>query len=99
MGDLFVSVVSCAVTTFWIPFCVKFYRNWHTRRNPISLSIFALIVFIMVSTVGEVVWLVLLRDPGVATVVLVLTLMQAVICAFFYAAFGWAADRFPDARK
>ena len=98
MGDLFVAAISCSVTVFWLPFCVKFYRNWKLRRNPISLSIFALIVFVMFSTIGEVVWLVLLKSPTVSSVILVLTLTQAIVCAFFYASFGWASDKFPDSR-
>jgi hypothetical protein len=36
-----IAVLSCVLGLAWLPIALRFYRRWKSRKNPISLAVFA----------------------------------------------------------
>jgi membrane protein YdbS with pleckstrin-like domain len=85
--NLALLVTSAILAVAWIPVLVRFFRNWRTRANPISLAICFLVAFSIylcfVPFLGPS-----NNDPLLTA--LVIEGVNAVTCLFFYVSFGWA---------
>ena len=82
-------VTSAILAVAWIPVLIRFFRNWRARANPISLAICFLVTFSIylcfVPLMGAG------SDP--MTMALVVEVVNAATCLFFYVSFGWARRR------
>lgn len=88
-------LLAVAQAVLWIPVLLHFFRQWWKRRNPISLAIMLLVM--MAVYVGTMpVWLASTSVAWISTAVLVVDIL---VCANFYVAFGWSRLKFSDARE
>ena len=85
------------LSLLWMPLSMKFLAAWRTRKNPVSLAIFAMMLMLTytniifaVALIGEASW----RFYAVATRV-----FELVICVNFFVAFRWSDTKFSGNRK
>lgn len=81
--------LSAVLALAWLPILVKFFRNWRSRANPISLAICFIVAF--ACYICAIPFVGLGPDPIVTAVVI--QAVNAVTCLFFHVAFGWARKR------
>lgn len=86
-----------ALSILWIPLSSKFLAAWRTRKNPVSLAIFAMMLMLTYANamfafalLGEVSW----RFYAVAT-----RTFELIICVNFFIAFRWSDTKFAGNRK
>ena len=89
--------VRVAIALLWLPILFKFIRAWHERRNPISLAICGLILFVMYRNVIRTLADVYNYSPLLENTMVTGT--HLLVCLNFYLAFYFTRRRFPDARS
>lgn len=89
-----VAVLSVAL---WSPICVRFFRAWNTRKNPVSLAIFATILLIIWFAVAGI-WLVT-GDVEKQLVAILSTGLSTLVAGYTHFAFYWSQKKFPEQRR
>jgi len=81
----------------WVPILLRFVRSWRERRNPVSLAICGLIIYVQFLSLS-VAWVV---DGSVGLVGLLSVhgLLCSAACVNFYAAFRRARHHFRERRS
>lgn len=86
-------VFALVVALGWLPVLIRFFRSWRERANPISLAICVLISVALYLPVYGAATLEPLWPRATISV------LSAVACGTFYAAFWWAKKRFLNSRS
>ena len=94
----FIYIAMAAISVvLWAPICVRFYRAWFNRKNPVSLAIFAIILLLIWFAVAGI-WLVT-GDVARELVAIVSTALSASVALYTHFAFYWSTQKFPDQRR
>ena len=90
-------IVSIVLAVAWIPLLIRFLRGWHSRKNPVSLAICAMIATSIYNCTTNALNV---MGHGALEVVRMLAIaIQAFVIVNFYFAFHWSSQRFPDSRR
>lgn len=96
MTLLYIAVAIVSVF-LWAPICVRFYRAWDTRKNPVSLAIFAIILLLIWFAVAGI-WLVT-GDVKKELIAIASTGLSVAVASYTHFAFYWSTKKFPEQRK
>lgn len=90
-------VLSCVLALAWLPLAVRFYRGWKSRKNPVSLAIFAaLLLFVYTDILFA---LALTRQTTWHFFAFATHAFDAVVVLNFYVSFYWSDKKFEGARR
>lgn len=86
-------ILSVVVSLAWIPVLWFFFKNWRARKNPISLSICAVVLFVIYTNV--VLWL--CRFTKSETPFYIMHVAELLTVSFFYVCLRWAKWKYQGA--
>jgi hypothetical protein len=88
--------VAGVTEVLWVPILLRFIRAWRERKNPISLSIVVLILFMMILSLSPF-WI-LHYNIDTKFIMAVNELLSLIVVTNFYVAFRFAGAKFKSTR-
>jgi hypothetical protein len=91
-----VVILSCALALAWLPIAIRFLRGWKSRKNPVSLAIFAALLLFAYT---NILFAMALTDQCSWSFFAIAThAFDAVVILNFYVSFYWSDKKFEGTR-
>jgi hypothetical protein len=92
-----IAVLSCVLALAWLPLAIRFYRGWKSRKNPVSLAIFAACLLFSYT---NILFALALTDQATWQFFAIAThAFDAVVVLNFFVSFYWSDKKFEGARR